>query len=356
MKIGLFGTGAYGMALSSILTDNKCSITMWTKFAEEKEHLETTRQNEKLIPNFKIDNNILEETTCQKTHSRGDKILWRMIGSMENIETSSGEKGARIKLIRNDSIGPWSWDSSESSINRGLGVNEWSESDMKTILNEYYYNGLSNQTCPVSYSNTSLPCDFSKIKFPENAKSMIEEVVWNTGSNEVEISFEKIKTSKFYEYERSNNTGKNCSSVKYCNDDIERTIKWTGKIGLSYPSDYGYATSGGSKINRETCLNTNLYDWYEDMFDSSTIRGISDCYQNDWFYNNGIPQYFMTPYAESNNNSLVFLAYYGKVFIKDASDSLSYDNASWSRPTIYLKNEVKIIEGIGTSDNPYVLK
>jgi len=177
---------------------------------------------------------------------------------------------------------------------------------MKTILNEYYYNGLSNQTCPVSYSNTSLPCDFSKIKFPENAKSMIEEVVWNTGSNEVEISFEKIKTSKFYEYERSNNTGKNCSSVKYCNDDIERTIKWTGKIGLSYPSDYGYATSGGSKINRETCLNTNLYDWYEDMFDSSTIRGISDCYQNDWFYNNGIPQYFMTPYAESNNNSLVF--------------------------------------------------
>lgn len=63
------------------------------------------------------------------------------------------------------------------------------------------------------------------------------------------------------------------------------------------------------------------------MFDSSTIRGISDCYQNDWFYNNGIPQYFMTPYAKSDTNSLVFLAYYGKVFIGDANESLSYYSA-----------------------------
>ena len=29
MKVGIFGTGAYGMALSSILSDNKCEITMW---------------------------------------------------------------------------------------------------------------------------------------------------------------------------------------------------------------------------------------------------------------------------------------------------------------------------------------
>ena len=33
----------------------------------------------------------------------------------------------------------------------------------------------------------------------------------------------------------------------------ERPTKWTGKIGLMYPSDYGYATSGGSTTNREAC-------------------------------------------------------------------------------------------------------
>ena len=43
-------SGAYGMALSSVLADNNCDITMWTKFEEEKTQLELTRQNEKLIP------------------------------------------------------------------------------------------------------------------------------------------------------------------------------------------------------------------------------------------------------------------------------------------------------------------
>ena len=52
MRIGIFGTGAYGLALSSILTENNCHITMWTKFEEEKEQLEQTRKNEKLIPNY----------------------------------------------------------------------------------------------------------------------------------------------------------------------------------------------------------------------------------------------------------------------------------------------------------------
>ena len=36
MKIGLFGTGAYGMALSSILVENNCEVVLWTKFEEEK--------------------------------------------------------------------------------------------------------------------------------------------------------------------------------------------------------------------------------------------------------------------------------------------------------------------------------
>lgn len=58
MKVGIFGTGAYGMALSSILSSNQCEITMWTKFEDEKNNLETTRMNEKLLPNFKLDENI----------------------------------------------------------------------------------------------------------------------------------------------------------------------------------------------------------------------------------------------------------------------------------------------------------
>lgn len=58
MKIGIFGTGAYGMALASILSENKHDITMWTKFKEEKDLLIKDMGNQKLLPGFFLDNNI----------------------------------------------------------------------------------------------------------------------------------------------------------------------------------------------------------------------------------------------------------------------------------------------------------
>lgn len=75
MKVGLFGCGAYGMALSSILTDNNCDITMWTKFQFEKEQLETTRQNEKLIPNFKISEKIKITTSVEECIKDKDLLI-----------------------------------------------------------------------------------------------------------------------------------------------------------------------------------------------------------------------------------------------------------------------------------------
>lgn len=75
MKIGLFGCGAYGMALSSIMIDNNCDITMWTKFTEEKEQLEKDRCNEKLIPNFKISSKIKITTDISETISDKDLLI-----------------------------------------------------------------------------------------------------------------------------------------------------------------------------------------------------------------------------------------------------------------------------------------
>ena len=75
MKIGLFGCGAYGMALSNILDENKCDITMWTKFQAEKEQLETTRQNEKAIPDFKISEKIKLTTSVEECTKDKDLLI-----------------------------------------------------------------------------------------------------------------------------------------------------------------------------------------------------------------------------------------------------------------------------------------
>lgn len=66
MKIGLFGCGAYGMALSSIMIENNCDITMWTKFEEEKDQLEKTRKNERLIPGFTLSKKIVFTTNIEE--------------------------------------------------------------------------------------------------------------------------------------------------------------------------------------------------------------------------------------------------------------------------------------------------
>ncbi len=53
MKIGILGTGAYGLALSSIAYNNNCDIEMWTYDEKEKKILENTRISPKLN-NYKI--------------------------------------------------------------------------------------------------------------------------------------------------------------------------------------------------------------------------------------------------------------------------------------------------------------
>ena len=75
MKVGILGTGAYGLALSSILRNNNCDIIMWTKFKEEKELLIKERQNKKLLPNYKLDDKIKVTNNIDKCIKRSDLLI-----------------------------------------------------------------------------------------------------------------------------------------------------------------------------------------------------------------------------------------------------------------------------------------
>lgn len=75
MKVGIFGTGAYGLALASILMDNNIETTMWTKFEEEKNLLEKTRKNEKLLPDFTLDKQISITTSVLECAKDKDLLI-----------------------------------------------------------------------------------------------------------------------------------------------------------------------------------------------------------------------------------------------------------------------------------------
>lgn len=75
MKIGILGTGAYGLALGNIIIDNNHELVMWTKFKEEKELLDTTRCNERAIKNFKIPEQIIFTNDLKEAVNDKDLII-----------------------------------------------------------------------------------------------------------------------------------------------------------------------------------------------------------------------------------------------------------------------------------------
>ncbi len=290
---------------------------------------------------------------CKVGIAKGTPILWRIIGVMKNIDDGTGNKSDRVKLIRANAIGRYSWDTIDYSVNRGEGVNEWSSADLMKLLNpgyegesaggSLYWNNLSG-TCYIGENNGTTSCDFTSTGIKEKLKILISDAVWNTGSNGTNgyTSSSNGLTKHFYAYERSDNTGKICTSGPDCNDTVERTTTWTGKVGLMYPSDYGYATSGGSTTDRATCLNTNLNRW-----DRSSV---SDCKNNDWLYNSS-SQWTISPEAASSVAINAFnVSDSGSVWGHDACYGPEV------RPVVYLKSNVKISSGTGSQDDPFVLE
>ncbi len=73
MKVSVLGTGAFGLALASILNENGHSVKMWTKFEEEANYLNQTHTSPNL-KNFIIDSNIKISTNFKQT-VRGTELI-----------------------------------------------------------------------------------------------------------------------------------------------------------------------------------------------------------------------------------------------------------------------------------------
>ncbi len=246
--------------------------------------------------------------------------LWRIIGVMKDIENPDGTKKDKVKLIRSENIGSYAWDNTANS-----GNNDWSTSTLQKVLNEGAYYNRTSGDCPSGSNGATKACDFSSTGLTSNAKSMISSSVWNLGGDRT-----SSKASEYYTSERG--------------EDVSNghTTKWTGKVGLIYPSDYGYATSGGSTNDRENCLNISLMDgnyWY-----------LGICNNNDWIYSSSGWQWTITPKA---NNSYSVNAI-GNAGYVSSSNAYSLHEIY---PVVYLNPEISIkIDNDGSSTSPFVLK
>jgi hypothetical protein len=65
-------------------------------------------------------------------------------------------KEYRVKLIRNEPIGLYSYDTSASTVNSGYGINEWSQADLMKLLNPGYESNqdLNNSGTTITVNNS----------------------------------------------------------------------------------------------------------------------------------------------------------------------------------------------------------
>ena len=265
--------------------------------------------------------------------------LWRIIGVFGN----------NVKLVRSETLGKLSWDSSESTINNGNGINQWGKStyedgtsypgsDLMQYLNKMYYGGTT-VTCYGGQNNKTTTCPTNTLD--ELSKSLIDNHTWNTGVPNYDTLYDStiktLDTVEFYKEERGSVNGKICSSSKWCNDTVTRITEWTGYVGLPYVTDWAYASS-------ENDCNTKIDQ-------SSPYK----CKNNNWMhYGSTWEDYtmYLSPNANTFDANDVWFV---------VGDGLTGFNFGAAKPlsvfpTIYLKSNILIESGKGTSSDPYILK
>ena len=253
---------------------------------------------------------------------------WRIVGVFNNITTidelGNEKKESLVKIVRNDSLGNYSWDSSSSDKNSGYGINEWSQADLMTELNTDYINPSPTSETTLWY-NGSNNAKNGTYDYSKNIKSSwvdkVANVRWNLGG----YNTYSVSALNMYNAERGT------LHINNPSDGITRTNTWDGKIALIYPSDYGYASTGAA------CRNS-LYGCDD-----------ADSKANNWLFNSAY-QWTLSP-RSGGALRVFFVTSGGRV------DGYYASSAYGVRPALFLKSDVVIAGGTGESiENAYTLE
>ena len=252
-----------------------------------------------------------------------NSLLFRIIGLFEEDTSNDGTTSAGtkklLKVIDTNNYGGTSgkfWNSA--------GTNNWSTASLKTELNDPYLRTL-----------------LDTIGVNSKLNDAIVKAKWHLGgassSNNTTLTAEGIYTEE-----------RNTSAIYSGNPS-----SIYAKIGLMYPSDYGYATVGGTTTNKSSCRAKELYNWNNSSY--------SDCKNNNWLYTSQVTswganksEWLLSPYSSSSKIAAHLLST-GYVRFSGSVRNGVDNNQFAVRPTFYLDSSVlKIVgRGNGTKDNAY---
>lgn len=294
--------------------------------------------------------------------------VYRIIGLFNNISTSNGSKRL-VRIVKDTSLGNQAWGStgmttvetntSTETSDAFFGTNTYNytnyyknyynyyvkndntKSNMYNYLNSTYYNGLNN-----------------------TYKNLIEEVNWGLGAT----NNTSQNANSFYNAERGNGVVNYLTGINQTSNGSSSSSSLF-KIGLFYPSDYGFAN------NDSTCLSSNLNSYSSNcrsnnwmssktnawtLMSSTNVNSVTKTYQvsrknSGWFdtiYTMNRYYHVVNSNFVTGNNGLDLRDIY---YTGNDNDNNNYYNTGAVYPSFYLKDDVTISSGTGTSSDPYII-
>ncbi len=221
-----------------------------------------------------------------------EENLYRIIGVLPTQSTEGGEYKNRVKLIKANSWGEtYKWSN--------VSTNNWSNSSLKEILTNEYWNTLGEYQKYIGVS------------------------VWHLGAVFTPDSgFSTSPIDQIYSEERGIAKGLSGGETSFI-----------GNVGLMYPSDYGYSI-GISYRSQSVYSHPSFYK------DSSWLSGQQF---SEWTISPVINPYSVQVWEISHTS--------GNMRVNSPSAS-----SQIMRPTFYLKEEVMYKNGEGSKENPYRIR
>ena len=320
---------AWELVIGNLVSESKCKVSFTTRSKDTLyNYIVNTLYNNMDGSNniYKEDHTINGNSYSEYRYEGEDTLvnnyvwfnneLWRIIGAFpggtpttdaNNLGDGAPSVNNTVKIIRDDAIGSFAWHKSNT--------NDWTVASLNIeILNNLYLNSSSG-TCYFYSTTVGKACSFVDNGLA-NVQDFIENATWNLGG----YDGSSVTTANMYTYERG--------TTVYSGNSVVTT----GKVGLMYPSDYGYSVTNANCSH--TSRNLGSYD-------------SSSCGGKAWLLKYG---YEWTNSPNSGYSHIVF--YVG------ANVYLNHTNANYGhgvRPVLYLKSNVYVTGGDGSINNPYQL-
>ena len=269
--------------------------------------IEDFRKEDGLKKDNTSDANIRYEGANPNNYVKFNDELWRIIGVFGN----------NVKIVRKDTSNKMEYKNlgDEDIAFDSFGMNIWGPAkwglDSNNLVDYPGSNVLKYLTNTV-YSNI-------------NAKSklMIENKIWNIGM----IPKATTTTVDFYNAERGSKVSAN-TTINYQDVYVVSQPTWQGYIAIPYLTDLTYSSS------EEVCQN-----------DFNNTK----CSDNNWLIEKDV-------WTLSPADTLTEIWHINSLTNKTYASIGSTTYRCKVFPTLYLKNSINIVSGLGTEMNPYILQ